>query len=39
MRPQKTKGIKIIHKETENIRQYLIKKQIIRSDLKIKTNN
>jgi tRNA (guanine37-N1)-methyltransferase len=35
MNSQKTKGIKIIHKETENIRQYLIKKQIIRSDLKI----
>ena len=35
MNSQKTKGIKIIHKETEKIRQYLVKKNLIRFDLKI----
>ena len=35
MESEKTKGLKIIQKETEKMRQYLIKKNLIRFDLKI----
>lgn len=36
MESEKTKGIKITREETEKTRKFLIKKQLIRSDLKIK---